>query len=159
MHRFLRLVAGAVLATLLPIAAHAATDPFLGSWRLDKTRSIIASDPGVKNKEFVFAPSADGVLITETLEMASENGQKHVSQIPYAYGKSTPQAGPGMDALLVVKADDHTAYWTVQGKGQVLAQLQVNVSDDGKQMTFRYLWAASDPAGKQFNDRYVYVKQ
>jgi hypothetical protein len=159
MPRFLRLIAGVILATLLPVAAHAADDPFLGTWRLDKARSIIASDPGVKNKEFVFAPSTEGVLITETLEMLSENGKKHVSQIPYAYGKSTPQAGPGMDALLVVKADDNTAYWTVQGKGKILSQLQVNVSNDGKQMTFRYLWSASDPAGKQFNDRYVYERQ
>jgi hypothetical protein len=159
MSRLRRLIAGAVLATLLPIAAHAAADPFLGTWRLDKTKSIIASDPGVKSKEFVFAPSADGVLITETLELASENGKKHVSQIPYVYGKSTPQAGPGMDALLVVKADDNTAYWTVQGKGQILSQLQVNLSNDGKQMTFRYLWSASDPSGERFNDRYVYERQ
>ena len=159
MNRLRRLIAGVLLATLLPIAAHAAADPFLGTWRLDKTKSIIASDPGVKSKEFVFAPSAEGVLITETLEMLSENGKKHISQIPYAYGKSTPQAGPGMDALLVVKADDNTAFWTVQGKGQILSQLQVNLSTDGRQMTFRYLWSASDPAGKQFNDRYVYEKQ
>lgn len=159
MKRFLRLIAGVVLAALLPIAAYAAADPFLGSWRLDKARSIIASDPGVKSKEFVFAPSADGVLITETLEMLSENGKQHVSQIPYVYGKPTPQAGPGMDTLLVVKADDRTAYWTVLGKGQLLSQLQVNVSEDGKQMTFRYLWSASDPTGKQFNDRYVYERQ
>lgn len=159
MSRLRRLIAGVVLATMLPIAAHAAADPFLGTWRLDKTRSIIGSDPGVKSKEFVFAPSADGVLITETLELTSENGKKHVSQIPYVYGKSIPQAGPGMDALLVVKADDKTAYWTVQGKGQILSQLQVNLSDDGKQMTFRYLWSASDPAGERFNDRYVYEKQ
>lgn len=159
MNRLRGLIAGVVLATLLPISAHAAGDPFLGTWRLDKAKSIIGSDPGVKSKEFVFAPSADGVLITETLELASENGKQHVSQIPYAYGKSTPQAGPGMDTLLVVKADDKTAYWTVQGKGQILSQMQVNVSNDGKQMTFRYLWAASDPAGERFTDRYVYEKQ
>jgi hypothetical protein len=157
--KFVRLIAGMILALLLPIAVNAAADPFLGSWRLDTAKSIIAENPGVKNKEFVFAPSPDGVLITETLEMTSENGQKHVSQIPFAYGKSTPQARPGIDSLLVVKADSHTVYWTAQAKGQVVAQLQVVVSNDGKQMTFRYLWSAADPSGKAFNDRYVYVKQ
>jgi hypothetical protein len=153
-----RLIAGFVLA-LLPIAASAADDPFLGTWHLSKTKSIIATDPGVKSKEFVFSPSPAGVLITETLEMASENGKTHVSQIPYAYGKPTPQVGPGMDTLLVVRADNRTAYWTVLEKGQILSQLQVNVSNDGKRMTFRYLWSAADPTGKAFNDRYVYEKQ
>jgi hypothetical protein len=159
MNMIVRTLAGLILALLLATTANAAEDPFLGTWRLNKTRSIIATDPGVKSKEFVFAPSADGVLITETLEMLAEHGKKHVSQIPYTYGKSTPQAGPGLDALLVVKADSHTAFWTAQAKGQVVSQLQVNLSSDGKQMTFRYLWSAADPAGKSFSDRYVYEKQ
>ena len=147
-----------IAAALLPAAAFA-EDLFLGTWRLDKAKSTIASDPGVKSKEFIFAPSADGVLITETLEMLSENGKKHVSQIPFAYGKATPQARPGLDSLLVVKADDHTVYWTAQAKGQIVSQLQVNISNDGKLMTFRYLWSAADPKGSAFNDRYVYAKQ
>jgi len=154
-----RVMTSLALAMLAPIAANAADDPFLGTWRLNKAKSVIAKDPGVKSKEFVFSPSADGVMITETLEMLSENGKTHVSQIPYAYGKSTPQAGPGIDALLVVKADSHTAYWTAQSKGQVVSQLQVNLSADGRQMTFRYLFSASDPTGSAFNDRYVYDKR
>jgi hypothetical protein len=154
-----RLIAQFMLALLLPIAAHADEDAFLGTWRLNIAKSVIATNPGVKSKEFVFAPRADGVLITETLELLSENGQKHVSQIPYAYGRSTPQAGPGIDALLVVKADSHTVYWTAQAKGQVVALLQVNLSTDGKQMIFRYLWSAADPTNKAFNDRYIYERQ
>jgi hypothetical protein len=153
-----RLIVGLVMAALLPMTAFAADDLFLGSWTLSKTKSIIANDPGVKSKEFVFTPSAQGVVITETLEMASENGKKHVSQIPYTYGKPTPQSGPGIDTLLVTKADDHTAYWTAQTKGQLAALLQVNLSPDGRLMTFRYIWSASDPEGKAFNDRYVYEK-
>ena len=153
------LLAASVLAALPLAAAHAAADPFLGTWRLDKSKSIIGTDPGVKDKSFVFAPSADGVMITESLEMASEPGKPHVSHIPYACRRNTPQTGGGFDALLVTCPDDHTALWTVQGKGQVQSQLQVIVSPDGKRMTFRYLWNAADPDGKAFTDRYVYVKQ
>ncbi|MEH6789173.1 hypothetical protein [Parasphingorhabdus sp.] len=157
MNVILRLIAGLLLTALLPLAAQAADDPFLGAWQLDIERSTIADNPGVKSKQFVFAPSADGVLITETLELMSEDGKKHVSQIPYSYGQVTPQAGPGIDGLLVVKADSHTAYWTALGSGKVLSQMQVVVSSEGTQMTFRYLWAAGDPTGSRFNDRYVYV--
>jgi hypothetical protein len=112
-----------------PCVDNAAGDPFLGTWRLNKARSIIAKDPGVKSKEFVFTPRAQGVLITETLEMLTEAGKKHHAEIPYAYGKPVAQAGPGLDTLLVVKGDDRTAYWTALNKGQIVSQLQVVVSE------------------------------
>ena len=153
------MAAAFALALLLPAVAHAADDPFLGTWRLDKAKSTIANDPGVKSKEFVFTPTAEGVMVTETLEMASENGKKHVSKLPYSYGKFMPQTGPGMDAFLVEKTDEDSALWTVQLKGKTLARLQVDISADGKEMTFHYLSAASDPTGKITKDRYVYVKQ
>jgi hypothetical protein len=154
-----RWIAGLALASTLAFAAQAATDPFLGTWRLDKSKSLIAKDPGVKSKSFDFAPSKDGVMITETLEMLSENGVKHVTHLPYAYGKATPQPGPGMDAFTVTKTDSHTALWTASLKGQILSRLEVHVSADGKQMAFRYLGAAKDPTGAITKDRYVYVKQ
>ena len=153
------LALGLVLAAVAPSAASAADDLFLGTWRLNKTISTIGKDPGVKSKEFVFTPSADGVLISETLVLQSEPGKSLHSQIPYAYGKSTPQASPGLDTLFVVKGDSRTAYWTGLDKGKVVAQLQINLSDDGKRMTFRYLWSAADTTGKVVNDRYVYEKQ
>jgi hypothetical protein len=158
MNTIKRLIGTIVLTTLLPVAANAAGDPFLGTWRLNKARSIIAKDPGVKSKEFVFTPRAQGVLITETLEMLTEAGKKHHAEIPYAYGKPVAQAGPGLDTLLVVKGDDRTAYWTALNKGQIVSQLQVVVSEDNKRMTFRYLWAAADVTGRVPNDRYVYEK-
>lgn len=154
-----RMIVGLLLSLLPPVAAYAADDPFFGTWRLDKMKSIIANDPGVKSKAFVFAPSADGVLITETLEMLSEKGEKHVSQLRYAYGKLMPQGRSDIDSLLVVKADSRTFYWIVEAKGHVASQLQIDLSADGKRMTFRYLWSAGDPAGKALNDRYVYERQ
>lgn len=158
MNPIMRLIATVLLATLGPVAAQAADDPFIGSWHLDKALSTIGKDPGVKSKVFVFTPTADGVLISETLEMLAEPGKQQHSTIPYAYGKSTPQANPGLDTLFVVKGDDLTAYWTGLEKGKVVAQLQVNVSADRKRMTFRYLWAAADPSGKVVADRYVYLR-
>jgi hypothetical protein len=153
----LRWIAAIAAALMLTGIAHAAADPFLGTWRLDKTRSTIANDPGVKSKEFVFTPTADGVMIDETLEMNS--GEKHVSHLPYAYGKPTPQAGPGFDTLLVEKSDANHATWTVSGKGQLLSRLEVVVSPDGSEMAFRYLSSAGDPTGAVTKDRYVYVRQ
>ena len=48
---------GAVMLALPAFAIGAASDPFLGTWRLSKARSTIADDPGVKSKEFVFSPT------------------------------------------------------------------------------------------------------
>jgi hypothetical protein len=150
-------VAAFALFLLPATMAQAADDPFLGSWTLDKAKSVIASDPGVKSKTFVFSPNADGVTVTETLEMNS--GEKHVSHLPYAYGRPTPQAGPGFDALLVERIGPRSARWTVTLKGKMLSQLQVDVSADGREMAFRYLSSAADPTGKVTKDRYVYDKQ
>ncbi|WP_116089720.1 hypothetical protein [Sphingomonas crusticola] len=149
----------ASLLLLVPVAANAADDPFLGSWRLDKAKSVIAHDPGVKTKQFVFSPNGEGVMITETLEMEAGNGEKQVTHLPYVYGKFTPQPGPGFDALSVVKTDSRTALWTAQAKGKIVAQLEVVVSGDGKEMTFRYLSTAADPTGAVTKDRYVYDKE
>lgn len=151
----------ALAATLLLATATAATatdDPFLGTWRLDLARSTIAHNPGVKSKEFVLSPTADGVMITETLEIVGDP-EKHVSHLPYSYGKPVPQAGPGFDALLVEKTGDHSATWTTMLKGAVLSKLEVVVSPDGKEMTFRYVLRASDPTGETLKDRMVYVRQ
>jgi hypothetical protein len=149
----------AIAATLLlATAASAADDPFLGTWRLDLAKSTIANNPGVKSKEFVLSPTAEGVMITETLELMS-GGEKQVTHLPYTYGKPVPQAGPGFDALLVEKTDDHTALWTVMLKGKPLSRLQVTVSPDGKEMAFRYLMRSADPTGETLKDRMVYVRQ
>ncbi|MDB5711771.1 MAG: hypothetical protein JWL96_3841 [Sphingomonas bacterium] len=148
----------AIAATFLLAAAANAADPFLGTWRLDLAKSTIANNPGVKSKEFVLSPTAEGVMITETLELMA-GGEKQVTHLPYAYGKPVPQAGPGFDALLVEKTDDRTALWTVTLKGKVLSQLQVTVSPDGKEMAFRYVLRSSDPTGETLKDRMVYVRQ
>ena len=71
MNGMMRWIASLALALMfLPTTANAATDPFLGTWRLDKTKSIIGRDPGVKSKEFVFSPTAEGVMITETVDLS-----------------------------------------------------------------------------------------
>ena len=156
-----RWIAGLALASLLPIAAHAADDPFLGTWRFNPAKSTLPAELAkqVKSKEFVFAPTADGVMVTETLELTSANGKKQVSHLPYAYGKFTPQTGAGLDAFSVVKTGTNTALWTTQLKGKDISKLQVDVSSDGKEMTFRYLSSAADPTGRVTQDRYVYDRQ
>ena len=149
----------AIAATLLlATAATAADDPFLGTWRLDLAKSTIAHNPGVKSKEFVLSPTAEGVMITETLELLA-GGDRQVTRLPYTYGKPVPQAGPGFDALLVEKTGERTALWTVLLNGKPLSQLQVTVSPDGKEMAFRYLMRSSDPTGETLKDRMVYVRQ
>lgn len=158
MNVIVRWVAALAATLLLAGAATAADDPFLGTWRLDLARSTIAHNPGVKSKEFVLSPTADGVMITETLEIVGDP-EKHVSHLPYTYGKPTPQPGPGFDALLVEKTGDHSATWTALLKGQPLSKLEVVVSPDGKLMTFRYVLRTADPTGETLKDRMVYVRQ
>ena len=159
MERLLRRLAAGLALALLPASiASAADDPFLGHWRLDKTKSTIGHDPGVKTKQIVFSPAAGGGTITETLEMAAGNSEKKVSRLSYVYGKFMPQARPDLDAFEVTKSG-HRMFWTARLKGKTIARLQVDLSPDGKEMTFRYLSAASDPTGAVTRDRYVYERE
>lgn len=144
---------------LLPVAAQAAGDPFMGTWRLDKAKSIIANDPGVKSKEIVIAPVSGGGTITETLEMKSGEGGKKITHLTFVYGKFVPQAQPGIDAFSVAKGGPDRVFWTARAKGKIVARLQVDLSKSGQEMTFRYLSSAADPASKVTSDRYVYDRQ
>ena len=145
--------------TLLPYAMACATDdPFYGGWRLDKARSTIAHDPGVKSKEIVFAPAPGGGTITETLEMISGEGGKQVSRLSYVRGRFTPQRRPDLDAFEVTEKG-RTMFWTAQLRGKTIARLRVDLSPDGDTMTFRYLSAVSDPTGAVTKDRYVYERE
>ena len=157
MKSLLRWISAMISACLLASIANAADDPFLGTWQLDKAKSTIARDPGVKSKTFLFSPTPDGVLITERLEMLS--GETQTSRLPYAYGRKVPQSGPGFDSLLVEKTGPRSATWTVSLKDKVLSRLAVVVSADGREMAFRYLESAADPTGEVTRDRYVYDKQ
>lgn len=159
MKMLLRIVAGAASVLLAASGVQAAEDLFLGVWHLNKPKSVIGKDPGVKSKEIVIAQIPEGGLITETVETITGNGVKQVARLPFRYGKFVPSAGPGMDAFSVYKTDSHTMFWVAQVKGQTVAKLEVNLSPDGKQMTFRYLAKPSDPNPELGKDRYVYEKQ
>lgn len=149
-----------VAQALAPLAVPPAGDRFMGRWRLDKAKSTIAHDPGVKSKEIVFAPApGGGGLITETLEMASGPPGKHVTHMNFVYGRCVKQAEPGMDAFCVEAAGPDRVFWTAQKGGEPLARLQLDLSPGGDQLTFRYLASAADPTGKVTADRYVYDRQ
>lgn len=157
--KLLRWTAALAAVLLLPVAAQAAEDGFMGTWRLDKARSIIANDPGVKSKEIVITPSPGGGTITETLEMKSGGAGKQVSQLRFEYGKFVPQARADIDAFLVTKDGPDRIFWTAGLKGKPIARLEVDLSKSGDELTFRYLASAADPAGKVASDRYVYDRQ
>ncbi len=159
MRMLVRRIIALAVALLLPVAAIAADDPFIGSWRIDRAKSTIAHDPGVKNKEIVISPAPNGGTITETLEMVSAPGEKQVSRLTYVYGQFTPQDRADLDAFLVVRSGDRRVLWTARRKGETIARLQADVSEDGKELTFRYLFSAADPSGKVTEDRYVYDRQ
>lgn len=152
---------------LLPFASQAAVknapsagaDLFMGSWRLDKPKSKIGNDPGVKSKEIVIAPSSGGGTITETLEMNSGEGGRQVTRLTFTYGKFVAQHRPDIDAFCVEKAGPHRIFWTARHKGKPVGRLQVDLSKDGQQLTFRYLSSAADPTGKVTSDRYVYDRE
>lgn len=128
---------GAVLAIaiLAPAGARAASDPFIGTWKLDLGRSSFTPGPPPKAKTLIFSATADGVLIDET--EVEPDGQVLTFKIPYARGgKPTPQnASPAYDMLSVTQPDAYTADWKVMRKGEVIGFAKATVSRDGRILT------------------------
>lgn len=128
---------GAVLAIAMsgPAAAQAASDPFIGTWKLDLSRSTFTPGPPPKAKTLVFSATADGVLIDET--ETEPDGQVLTFKIPYARdGRPTPQnASPAYDTLSVTQPDAYTADWKVMRKGEVIGWARATVSRDGTTLT------------------------
>lgn len=116
-------------------AAAPASDPFLGTWKLDLSRSTFTPGPPPKAKILAFSETAQGVVIDET--ETEPDGQVLTFGIPYARdGRPTPQnASPAYDMLSVTQPDAHTMNWKVMRRGEVIGWARATVSPDGRTMT------------------------
>jgi hypothetical protein len=129
------LIATLALGLAAPLATQAASDPFLGTWKLNLAKSTFTPGPPPKAKTLIYSATAQGILIDE-IEV-EPTGETLTFKIPYARnGKPTPQnASPAYDMLSVTQPDAHTAVWKVMRKGQVIGSARTTVSPDGRTLT------------------------
>jgi hypothetical protein len=112
----------------------AASDPQMGTWKLNEAKSKFA--PGTaKNTKVVYKAAGDSVKVT--IDGTDANGKPaHNEWMGKFDGKDYPVSGdPTSDMRSYKKVDDRTLVLTVTKGGKVTAAGRIVVSADGKSRT------------------------
>jgi hypothetical protein len=159
MRRVLRFVAIALLAVVCSCTLRAQSNPLVGTWKLNVTKSKY--DPGPAPKSLTRTVEAQGDGVKYTFDGVAADG----TPITYGFsvqfdGKDNPISGSipsGADTISANRTDsDH--YVATQKKGdKVIATSKVTVSKDGKVTTVDS--TGTTATGAKTHDVQVYDKQ
>jgi hypothetical protein len=145
-----------VLCFVAGTVCFAASDPNIGSWKLNEAKSKFA--PGSpKNITAVYEAVGDTVKVT--VDGTDGAGKPTHNEWTGTYdGKDYPVTGdPASDARSLKKVDDHTLALTVKKDGKVTTTGRIVVAADGKTRTVTT--SATDSKGKKVKNTAVYDKQ
>jgi hypothetical protein len=151
--------AGMMLVLALPVLAMAAdaTDPAVGTWKLDVAKSTYHGMPAPKSEMRTYEATADGMKLTSKIETAS--GEQTGNEVTYKYdGKDYPISGSKLfDTVAVSRVDSHTAKSVLKKGGKQVGHFTRVVSHDGKTLTTTT--KVTGPGGEAISERQVYTRQ
>jgi hypothetical protein len=159
MQRLLQFVAITVLAFAGSATLRAQSNPLVGTWKLNVTKSKFDPGPGYKSLTRTVEAQGDGVKYT--FEGVSADGK------PVAYGFSVkfdgqdnPVSGSmpsGADTISAKRTDSNHYVATQKKGGKEIATSKVTVSKDGKVTTVDQ--TGTTASGAKSHDVQVYDKQ
>ena len=134
----------------------AASDPNIGSWKLNEAKSKFA--PG-SSKNITVVYEAVGDKVKVTVDGIDGAGKPTHNEWTGKYdGKDYPVTGdPTSDERSLKTVDDHTLVLTVQKDDKVTVSGRIVISADGKTRTVTT--SATDSKGKKVENTAVYDKQ
>jgi hypothetical protein len=133
-----------LIAAVLAIAAAAGgasnataadSDPVVGTWQLNVSKSTFTAGQAVKSQTRTYSQS--GGTITLDMKTVGSDGKESTTHTSYEFnGKDAPVTGnPDYDTLLPKKVDSHTAHFTLKKGGKVVGTTSRMVSKDGATLT------------------------
>ena len=133
-----------------------ASDPNIGSWKLNEAKSKFAPRSS-KNITVVYEAVGDKVKVT--VDGIDGAGKPTHNEWTGTYdGKDYPVTGdPTSDARSLKKVDDHTLVLTVKNDGKVTITGRIVVSADGKTRTVST--SGTDSMGMMMKSVAAYDKQ
>jgi hypothetical protein len=159
MKRLLQFVAFTVLAFAGSAALQAQSNPLVGTWKLNVSKSKFDPGPGYKSLTRTVEAQGDGVKYT--FAGVSADGK------PIAYGfsvtfdsKDSPVSGSmpsGADTISAKRIDSNHYVATQKKGGKEIATSKVTVSKDGKVTTVEQ--TGTTASGANSHDVQVYDKQ
>jgi hypothetical protein len=159
MKRVLGFVAIALLVVVGSSTLLAQTNPLVGTWKLDVTKSKY--DPGPAPKSLTRTVEAQGNGVKYTFDGVAADGK------PIAYGfsvqfdgKDNPISGSipsGADTIAATRTDSDHFVATLKKGGSVIGTSKVSVSKDGKVTTVDSTGVTA--SGAKTHDVQVFDKQ
>lgn len=145
-----------LLLVVAAAACFAANDAFLGTWKLNESKSKIA--PGApKNHTVVYEAAGDSTKITID-GVAADGTPMHSEWTGKFDGKDYPSTGnPNEDMRSAKMINDHTYQVMLKKGGKVVLTAHVVVALDGKSRTVTT--HGTDAKGKKYTSVAVYDKQ
>jgi hypothetical protein len=156
---FRTLLIGTVLAiggTAVASAANA-SDPVVGTWKLNLAKSKFSPGPGPKSQTRAYVATADGIEMMYTGVAADGSAVNGKSTFSYD-GKDYPITGsPDFDVLSLKRIDATTIESTQKKAGKTTGTTVRTVSGDGKTLTLKS--KGIDAKGKAYDNVMVFDRQ
>ncbi len=156
---FRTLLIGTVLAiggTAVAAAADA-TDPVVGTWKLDLSKSRFSPGPAPKSQTRAYVATADGIEMMYTGVAADGSAVNGKSTYKYD-GKDYPITGsPDFDTLTLKRIDATTIESTQKKAGKPAGKTVRSVSGDGKVLTLKS--KGTNAKGEAYDNVMVFDKQ
>ena len=150
-----RTILASLMVLFAGIALASASDPNMGTWKLNEAKSKLAT--AAKNHTVVYAAAGDMVKVT--VDGVDKDGKAvHNEWTGKFDGKDYPVTGdPTSDMRAYKKAADGTLDMTIKKGGKVTVTGTIKVSADGKTRTVNA--TGTDAAGKTITNVGVYDRQ
>ena len=144
-----------IIALAGGMALAQATDPLVGTWKLNVAKS---KGTALKSGTTKVEKDGDGVKMTAELVRADGTANKWSFTAKYD-GKDNPVTGnsPYGDTVAVERVDAHTYHFTSKMGGKVMAQQTIVIAADGKTRT--NTTKGTDAKGQPVDSVAFYEKQ
>lgn len=137
-------------------AMFAATNPFVGTWKLNPARSKFT--PGTAPKEMMVVFETDGDKIKRAATGIDSDGEPVNENSSIAWDrKDHPIDVPPGITVAVNQVNDRTLNVIIKRKGTVISSVHVVMAKNGKTMTSAE--KGEDPKGRKIDNVEVYEKQ
>jgi hypothetical protein len=145
-----------LIATALPQAGFAQSNPLIGSWKLNLQKSKYSPGPAPKSATLKY--QAEGQNLKRTNEGTDAEGKPANNEwVNILDGQPHPTPGPGYDASAYTQIDPNTFHFTRLKAAKIVQTGFGVLSKDGK--TFAVTTIGTGPNGEQINNVAVYDKQ
>lgn len=141
----------------IAFAAESASDPVVGTWKLNVSKSTFTSGPALKSQTRTYSQA--GPSITLVMKTTGADGAEVTTRTTYKLdGKDYPvKDNPDFDSLMPHQIDRNTTEFTLKRGGKPVGKTSRTVSKDGKTLTSTM--QVKSASGEQTDSELVFDKQ